>query len=206
MTPQDFIAKWKRANLSERSAAQQHFLDLCELLNQPKPATADPDGAFYSSAALSRLVPPRGWAFAESERLPEASGYRRRRPPWARYVHSPDHRGIGTVRYPRLVAKDDDRAKLLAKRTLTNLYNERPTWLDLAHKKLDAAVFAAYGWEAGMTDEEILERLLALNLENATKGETRGQTNSPPRRICVGRQRISAGHRLSRRFLPEPAV
>jgi hypothetical protein len=38
MTPQQFIVKWKRANLSERSAAQQHFLDLCELLDQPKPA------------------------------------------------------------------------------------------------------------------------------------------------------------------------
>jgi hypothetical protein len=44
MTPQEFIAKWKRANLTERSAAQQHFLDLCELLGQPKPAAADPDG------------------------------------------------------------------------------------------------------------------------------------------------------------------
>jgi hypothetical protein len=38
MTPQKFIAKWKKAQLSERSAAQQHFLDLCELLGQPKPA------------------------------------------------------------------------------------------------------------------------------------------------------------------------
>jgi len=44
MTPQEFIHKWKRANLSERSAYQQHFLDLCELLNQPKPAAADPEG------------------------------------------------------------------------------------------------------------------------------------------------------------------
>jgi hypothetical protein len=34
------------------------------------------------------------------------------------------------------------------KRTLTNLYNTRPTWLELAHKKLDEAVFAAYGWRA----------------------------------------------------------
>src|SRR6266852_6103345 len=48
MTPPQFIAKWKRANLSERSAAQQHFLDLCELLGQPKPAAADPDGAWYT--------------------------------------------------------------------------------------------------------------------------------------------------------------
>jgi hypothetical protein len=51
------------------------------------------------------------------------------------------------------------------KRTLTNLYNRRPTWLDLAHKRLDDAVFAAYGWENTLSDEEILERLLALNLE-----------------------------------------
>ncbi len=55
------------------------------------------------------------------------------------------------------------------KRTLTNLYNARPTWLDLAHKKLDSAVFAAYGWPADLTDEQILERLLALNLERAVK-------------------------------------
>ena len=55
----------------------------------------------------------------------------------------------------------------LKKRTLTNLYNERPTWLDLAHKKLDAAVFDAYGWPHALSDEEILERLLALSLERA---------------------------------------
>jgi hypothetical protein len=32
----------------------------------------------------------------------------------------------------------------LKKRTLTNLYNERPEWLRLAHEKLDRAVLAAY--------------------------------------------------------------
>lgn len=53
------------------------------------------------------------------------------------------------------------------KRTLTNLYNGRPTWLELSHKKLDDAVFAAYGWENTLSDEEILERLLVLNLERA---------------------------------------
>jgi hypothetical protein len=74
---------------------------------------------------------------------------------------------IGLVRYPRLVAKDAECAARLKARTLTNLYNERPAWLDLAHKKLDAAVFAAYGWPPSLSDEEILERLLALNLERA---------------------------------------
>jgi hypothetical protein len=58
----------------------------------------------------------------------------------------------------------------LKKRTLTNLYNERPMWLDLAHKKLDDAVLDAYAWPRDLPDEAILERLLALNLE---RGATR---------------------------------
>ncbi len=52
-------------------------------------------------------------------------------------------------------------------RTLTNLYNQRPTWLDNAHRALDAAVADAYGWPADLADREVLERLLALNLERA---------------------------------------
>ncbi len=59
----------------------------------------------------------------------------------------------------------------LAKRTLTKLYNERPTWLDLAHKALDEAVFAAYGWDPSMTDEQILAALLELNLERSSSGD-----------------------------------
>jgi len=66
--------------------------------------------------------------------------------------------------WPNLSGLSD---KELQKRTLTNLYNARPTWLDLAHKKLDAAVFAAYGWPPDLRDEEILARLLALNLARA---------------------------------------
>ena len=57
----------------------------------------------------------------------------------------------------------------IKKRTLTNLYNARPHWLELAHHKLDQAVSAAYGWPDDLSDEEILERLLALNLERAGK-------------------------------------
>ena len=63
MTPQQFIAKWQRANLSERSACQQHFLDLCELLGQPKPAAADPDGAWYTfERGLHKTTGEKGWA------------------------------------------------------------------------------------------------------------------------------------------------
>ena len=60
----------------------------------------------------------------------------------------------------------------LRKRTLTNLYNQRPTWLDNIHARLDAAVAEAYGWPADLPDAEILERLLALNLARAAP-ETR---------------------------------
>jgi len=78
-------------------------------------------------------------------------------------------RGIGTVRYPRIVPRDEECAKELKKRTLTNLYNQGPTWLDLAHQKLDEAVFAAYGWAPAMPDEELLEKLLELNLQRASE-------------------------------------
>ena len=69
--------------------------------------------------------------------------------------------------YPdRMVAKPGHEADM-AQRTLTKLYNARPTWLAQAHQALDAAVAAAYGWadySPAMADDEILRRLLALNL------------------------------------------
>ncbi|MDQ5910459.1 MAG: hypothetical protein QG599_2555 [Pseudomonadota bacterium] len=69
--------------------------------------------------------------------------------------------------YPdRLIPKLEYAAEL-KKRTLTNLYNQRPTWLDHAHRTLDAAVAAAYGWPVDLSDEEILRRLLALNQERS---------------------------------------
>jgi type II restriction/modification system DNA methylase subunit YeeA len=62
-------------------------------------------------------------------------------------------------------ASDDD----LKSRTLTKLYNARPEWLANAHRALDQAVFAAYGWPTNLTDQEILARLLALNHERAPR-------------------------------------
>ncbi len=55
----------------------------------------------------------------------------------------------------------------LAKRTLTNLYNSPPTWLSQAHERLDRAVHVAYGWSYPLADDEVLERLLKLNLDRA---------------------------------------
>jgi hypothetical protein len=71
----------------------------------------------------------------------------------------------------RPVAKPGHEAEL-KKRTLTNLYNARPAWLDMAHKQLDQAVAAASGWSDYMPEmpaEEILCRLLALNLNRAAR-------------------------------------
>lgn len=82
--------------------------------------------------------------------------------------------GMDKSPYPdRILPKStlsEAQMKDLQKRTLTNLYNARPAWLDQAHKTLDRAVAAAYGWAdytPDMPDEEILKRLLVLNLERA---------------------------------------
>jgi len=57
----------------------------------------------------------------------------------------------------------------LKQRTLTNLYNSFPTWLRDAHAHLDRAVYAAYGWDYPLDDDEVLARLLELNLFRSAK-------------------------------------
>ena len=56
MTPAAFIAKWRASTLKERSASQEHFLDLCRLLGEPTPAEADPTGAHYCFERGARKV------------------------------------------------------------------------------------------------------------------------------------------------------
>ena len=69
---------------------------------------------------------------------------------------------------------DNAPAELVQKRTMTDLYNDkddnrRPDWLTNRHNAINKAVFAAYGWPADLSDDEILARLLALNLERASE-------------------------------------
>lgn len=67
----------------------------------------------------------------------------------------------------------------LKKRTLTNLYNAMPAWLQKAHAELDKAVATAYGWAdytAEMPDAEILARLLRLNEERSRMSEKSGES------------------------------
>jgi hypothetical protein len=82
--------------------------------------------------------------------------------------------GMSVSPYPDRILPKLGHEKDLAERTLTKLYNQRPAWLDAAHKNLDVAVAAAYGWTdytADMADEEILKRLLALNLARSAGGK-----------------------------------
>ena len=96
----------------------------------PKP-TAEQAAAISCAAKelddlRSRWLNPPEWTKTEVLEFPGSVDG-----PWARYVVAPDARGIGTVRWPRVVPKDPDCAASLKQRTLTNLYNQRPAWLDL---------------------------------------------------------------------------
>jgi hypothetical protein len=63
VTPDQFITKWKDATLKERSAAQEHFLDLCRLLDEPTPAEADPAGSWYCfEKGAAKAGGGDGWA------------------------------------------------------------------------------------------------------------------------------------------------
>ena len=62
MTPQDFIRKWKANTRAERAAVQEHFIDLCALLNEPTPNT-DPTGATYAfEKGATKATGGEGWA------------------------------------------------------------------------------------------------------------------------------------------------
>jgi type II restriction/modification system DNA methylase subunit YeeA len=165
---------WARAQgtqLRERESGFRYTPTTCfETFPLPRPTPQQEqtiaDAAKELDALRNNWLNPPEWTKEEVLEFPGSVNG-----PWARYVVNPNDKGIGTVRYPRLVPKDDASAKLLAERTLTNLYNARPDWLDMAHRKLDHAVFAAYGWNIAMTDDELLESLLALNQQRAAQGD-----------------------------------
>ena len=83
---------------------------------------------------------------------------------WTQWVITAEEQAAGFPKRPKAKAGCE---ALLKKRTLTNLYNDRPAWLNNAHQTLDKAVANAYGWtdySAETTDADILQRLLTLNL------------------------------------------
>jgi hypothetical protein len=63
MTPNEFIAKWSEADLTERAAAQTHFNDLCHLLGEPTPIDSDPKGEWYAFEKGALIAGGgKGWA------------------------------------------------------------------------------------------------------------------------------------------------
>jgi len=59
----EFVERWKASTLSERAAAQSHFIDLCEVLGQPHPAAADQSGdSFTFEKHVSTLEDGKGFA------------------------------------------------------------------------------------------------------------------------------------------------
>jgi hypothetical protein len=63
MTPTAFIAKWRGSTLKERSFYQEHFLDLCRLVDHPTPAEADKTGAtFVFEKGAAKRKGGSGWA------------------------------------------------------------------------------------------------------------------------------------------------
>jgi len=119
-----------------------------------------PDGLSPNISAADYADKPHAVAIAEAaRRLVELRDRWLNPPEWVEWVDEP------VPGYPKRPApRNEDAAKALKKRTLTNLYNTRPQWLADSHAALDAAVAAAYGWPADISDDEALRELLALNL------------------------------------------
>ena len=84
MTPDEFIAKWQGVTLKERSAAQEHFIDLCRLLGEPTPAEVDPTGTLFcfekrcGSRASRRRRECSPWICCTVWPTPDALRFRRR--------------------------------------------------------------------------------------------------------------------------------
>jgi len=128
----------------------------------------------HQAPAAIKTIPPRQAATAIAQAAQRLNALRQawlNPPEWTDTVPEVVPLGMATSPYPDRIVPKPGFEKELAKRTLTNLYNLRPAWLAAAHAQLDAAVAAAYGWAdytANMPDDEILRRLLALNLQRST--------------------------------------
>jgi type II restriction/modification system DNA methylase subunit YeeA len=153
--------------LRERESGLNYNIESSfETFPLPRPTAAQEAQVANAAEKLNKLradwLNPPEWTVEKILKFPGSING-----PWARYIAKEDKNGIGSVRYPRLEPRDAECAAQLKDRTLTKLYNERPAWLDNAHRRLDEAVAAAYGWPGDLSDEQILQRLLALNLERA---------------------------------------
>ncbi len=124
-----------------------------------------PDGLSPDIPAAEYAADPRAVAIAEAARRLVTLRERWLNPPeWVEWLDEP------APAYPkRPVPRNEDAAEALKARTLTTLYNTRPQWLTDAHAALDAAVAAAYGWEADISKDKAMAHLLKVNRMAASK-------------------------------------
>jgi type II restriction/modification system DNA methylase subunit YeeA len=130
-------------------------------------------GAFPFPEGLTPNIPTADYA-NDPRAVPIADAARQLNELRKAWLNPPDlveHVPEVVPSYPdRVVPVNPKAAAILKKRTLTNLYNERPAWLDHTHRELDAAVAAAYGWPANISEDDALVRLLDLNRERGATG------------------------------------
>ncbi len=129
-----------------------------------------PDGSVIPAALAPGVRTPAAAIAKAAKHLNDLRENWLNPPEWTDRIPEVTPLGMTSSPYPDRIVAKPGHEKDLADRTLTKLYNQRPAWLDAAHKALDAAVAAAYNWPdytPAMPDEEILKRLLALNLERA---------------------------------------
>lgn len=159
LTPQDFVSKWKRAEARERQSVQEHFLDLCALAGHETAHAGQPEG--------------------HALRLRDGRSQDQRQFGLGRRGETGVFRlGVQGQRLGRrqslraIIALSGCAAKPAPADRLRHQQDRHPHQLHQpghAHQKLDQAVFAAYGWPSDLSDEEILARLLSLNLERSGK-------------------------------------
>ena len=119
-----------------------------------------PEGLAPDVPAAAYADDPRAAAIADAaRRLVELRDRWLNPPEWVEWIDEP------VPAYPkRPIPTATADLEQLKRRTLTNLYNQRPQWLANAHATLDTAVATAYTWPADISDEDALRELLELNL------------------------------------------
>ena len=143
-------------------------------ISEEKVAVAPVGAAQLASKTVATIKSPAGHAQASTrtaaiqiaqaaKRLNDLREAWLNPPEWTHKVKEVTPLGMDHSPYPDRIEPlpgiSEEDLKALQKRTLTNLYNQRPAWLTMAHQQLDAAVAAAYGWAdyaTGMPDDEIL--------------------------------------------------
>ena len=134
--------------------------------NDPRYTPTTTFGTFPFPAGLSPDIPAAEYADDAHATAIAAAARRlvKLRDRWLNPAEWVEWRDEPVPGYPkRPFAREDAPVKKLNTRTLTNLYNDRPQWLCDAHADLDAAVAAAYRWDAAISEEVALTQLLEMN-------------------------------------------